>query len=121
MDGRDGTDALKTRWATSYNIHEPLDRGETDAKQVRDTHQTGARMMAFNSIFIGEHFVVYEMNAKGIGHKENCRLRVCSGSRSGDVSPLAVYCFFVALNPFSSRAMVVDCASEAIGTRHVSA
>ena len=37
MDGRDGTDALKTRWATSYNIHEPLDRGETDAKQVRDT------------------------------------------------------------------------------------
>ena len=48
MDGRDGTDALKTRWATSYNIHEPLDRGETDAKQVRDTHQTGAQTMTFN-------------------------------------------------------------------------
>ena len=49
MDGRDRTDALKTRWATSYNIHEPLDRGKTDTKQVRDTHQTGARTMTFNT------------------------------------------------------------------------
>jgi hypothetical protein len=48
MDGRDGTDALKSRWVTSYNIHEPLDRGKTDAKQVRDTHQTGAQTMMFN-------------------------------------------------------------------------
>ena len=45
----DGTDALKSRWVTSYNIHEPPDRGETDAKQVRDTHQTGAWTMTFNT------------------------------------------------------------------------
>ena len=48
IDGYDGTDALKSRWVTSYIYTQPLDRGETDAEQVRDTHQTGAWAMMFN-------------------------------------------------------------------------
>ena len=32
-------------------IHDSPDRGETDTKQVRDTHQTGARTMTFNKLF----------------------------------------------------------------------
>ena len=36
-------------WQAMY-IYEPLDRGETDAKQVRDTHQTGAWTMTFNRL-----------------------------------------------------------------------
>jgi hypothetical protein len=40
---------LKSRWVTSYIYTRPPDRGETDTKQVRDTHQTGARTMTFNS------------------------------------------------------------------------
>jgi hypothetical protein len=45
----DETDALKSRWVTSYVYTQTPDRGETDAKQVRDTHQTGAKTMTFNT------------------------------------------------------------------------
>jgi hypothetical protein len=34
MDGCDGTDALKSRWVTSYVYTRTPDRGEIDVKQV---------------------------------------------------------------------------------------
>ena len=43
-----GSDALKSRWVTSYIYTQPPDKGETNETQVRDTHQTGAWTMTFN-------------------------------------------------------------------------
>ena len=34
MDGRDGTDTLKSRWVTSYTYIQLPDRGETDARHT---------------------------------------------------------------------------------------
>ena len=41
----DGSDVLKSRWVTSLSYTQPPDRGETDAKQMRNRCETGAKQV----------------------------------------------------------------------------